>query len=131
VDTIILAAVVAVVSTVVTGIVGAFASKRFGLPGLARQVDSAQGELIDALEGRLKIAEATAAEAKTAADVTERRRAACEEEIRRLRRDVRETEGELLDLYRRTGTRPPRKLVTRHADHVVRQEAGDEDEETT
>lgn len=106
------------VSSVVVTLVGAIASRRFGLPGLARQVTSEQGELIETLQTRLEIAEQDAKSANAKADETERRRDACEQEIRRVKRDLRDTEAELLDLYRRTGERPPKSLTARHQQHV-------------
>lgn len=106
------------VSSVVVTLVGAFASRRFGLPGLARQVTSEQGELIEALQTRLELAEKAAAEAREKANETERRRQSCEEEIGRVKRDLRDTEAELLDLYRRTGERPPQSLQVRHQKHA-------------
>ena len=101
------------VASVVVTLVGAWASSRFGLPGIARAVDAEQETLIRTLQDRLELAEARAKEAKTQAEETERRRVACEVEIRSVKRDLRDTEAELLDLYRRTGKRPPKRLEER------------------
>lgn len=101
------------VASVVVTLVGAWASSRFGLPGIARAVDTNHETLIKALQIRLDLAEEKASAAENTALETERRRRECEAEIRRVKRDLRDTEAELLDLYRSTGKRPPRRLQER------------------
>lgn len=116
-DQAIVASVFGIVGAVVTTLLGAWVSRRFGLPGIARQVDDQEEKLIERLQARLDLAESDARTAKTKADETERRRQACEEEIGRLKRDLRMTERELLELYRKTGEVAPGSLVKRHRDH--------------
>ena len=111
-EQLIFAAIAGTLAAGATTGIGVWASRRFGLPGLARQLDSERGELIETLQDRLKLAEADAIEAKNLANATEARRAACQDEIGQLKRDLRATEAELLDLYRKTGERPPRRLTT-------------------
>lgn len=116
-DQAVVASVFGIVGAVTTTLLGAWVSKRFGLPGIARQVDDQEAKLIERLQARLDLAESDARTAKTAADETERKRQACEEEIGRLKRDLRMTETELLELYRKTGARAPGTLIKRHRAH--------------
>lgn len=125
------ATLIATAGAVASTAVAAWASKRFRIPGIAHQADSEQARLITTLQARLEIAEedvkaantkAEAAESKaeaaeTQAAATEARRQSCEDEVGRLRGDVRALEGELLEVYRKTKTRPPHALTSRIADH--------------
>jgi len=110
-EQLVFAAVAGMLAAIGTTVVGVIASRKFGLPGLARQVDSEQAALIDTLQDRLELAEKASSEAKAASDETERRRQQCEMEIRQVKRDLRDTEAELLELYRKTGKRPPARLT--------------------
>jgi outer membrane murein-binding lipoprotein Lpp len=120
----ILAAVIGIAGAGGAALISAFASKRWGTGTLAKEVDEQEGKLIVTLQGQITAAERSAAQAndraeaaEKKADGTEARRQACETEIDRLKRALTLTEGELLDLYRRTGTVAPRGLISRHADH--------------
>lgn len=95
---------------------GAWASRRFGLPGLARDLDAQKGSLVQVLKVELDEVRTQLAEEKRERLEVERRRAACEREIRSVKRDLRDTEAELLDLYRRTGKKPPQRLEDRAQD---------------
>lgn len=119
--------VTAIVAAAVT-IGGSLLSRRLRL---GQTVDAEKADLIATLKEKVSQAQASAAEAATRADAAERRakaaedkadatesrRQACEDEIARVKRDLRDTENELLDLYRRTGTRAPRSLTTRKRAH--------------
>lgn len=120
----VLAVVLTVATTIATTLVGAWASKKWGKGTLAEEVDEQGERLIDRLTARLTIAEGDAKKASERADAAERqatetegRRQRCEEEIGRLKRDLRATERELLSLYRKIGEPAPGTLVKRHADH--------------
>lgn len=120
-EQIVIAVVLTVATTIATTIAGAYVSKRFRSPGLVKDLDKEvdeQGEtLIARLRTRLELAEEDAKKAVALAAETESKRQACEEEIGRLRRDLRSMERELLGLYRRTRTPAPRTLVKRHDEH--------------
>lgn len=124
------ATIVATAGAVGTTAIGIYASRHFGLPGIARAVDDQEARLVVTLTARLELAEEAAAAATSKAEAaeraaaeTEQKRLRCEEEIARQRRDLRLTEGELLELYRETGKRPPKQLVTRHRDHVEQEDS--------
>lgn len=121
--------IVAAITAIAAPVVGAWVGKRFGLGKLAQEAAQEKSDLIDDLRVRLELAEGDVAKATEKADKaekaaaeTERRRAACEYEIRRVSRDLRLAETELLDLYRRTGKIPPPALVTRQEEHRVEDE---------
>lgn len=113
-DQAVIAAIAGTLAAAVTTGLGIYASRKFGLPGLARQLDSEQAELIDTLEGSVKELRAQNADLEQRLLQQEDRRRGCETQIRMVKRDLRDTEAELLELYRVTGKRPPTRL-TDHA----------------
>lgn len=120
----VLVAVISVGGAAATAGISIWANKRFGAGPLAKEVDEEESKLIVVLRGRVEAAEANASAAVTRAQKaedlakdTESRRAGCEEEIGRLKRDLRATERELIELYRRSGETAPKTLVKRQADH--------------
>lgn len=123
----IVAGIVTIIGTVLSTALLAWASRKWGLPGLARQVDSQQAALIDTLQTRLTLVEADAKRANTKATRTEKRRQACEAAIGRLRRRLLLTERELLDLYRETGKTPPVRLETHEDEYLDVTEDDDEE----
>lgn len=110
-------------ASIVVALIGIVASRRFGLPGLAQQVDTEQEKLIalykqerdDALtkvndlQGRIEKAEERC-------EKLEKDNEFLEGKNRELRRELMFTESELLDLYRKQGVRPPKRLATRVAE---------------
>jgi septal ring factor EnvC (AmiA/AmiB activator) len=120
-EQVVFATIVATLGTVASSIVLVVASRRFGLPGIARSVATEQGNLITTLQGSVDDLERKNNGLQAQVNDVETRRAACEQEIRRVKlelrdtkRDLRDTEAELLELYRKTGKRPPQRL-TDHA----------------
>lgn len=109
-DQTVFALVAGAVASIAVTLAGAWASRRFGLPGLARAVDAHRGSLVQTLKDELAEVRTQLDEEKRERQGVERRRQACEIEIRNVKRDLRDTQAELLDLYRRTGKRPPRRL---------------------
>jgi hypothetical protein len=96
-DSIVLAALVGAASTVTISLIGIIASRRFGLPGVARDIESQQSVLIATLKGRIEALEVTVSELN-----------ACQDENEKLRRRVLRAEGDLIELYRRVGEKPPK-----------------------
>lgn len=113
----IIASVVGVLSAAIIAGIAVYSSKRWGAGTLAKEVNEQESKLIAALRGRIETLDDRVAEATALAEDTERKRQACEMEIIRVRRALTMTEGELLDLYRKTGKVPPKDLIVRHADH--------------
>jgi hypothetical protein len=85
-----------------TYIVGAFASRKFGLPGLARSVETEQAALITAQKGRIDILSARVTELESCQPRLE----AAEKRNDELEAQVNRTHAELVELYRLTGNRP-------------------------
>lgn len=112
--------IIAAVTAVVTTVTGAWIGRKMGLGKIAESADVQTTKLVRSLQSRLELAETTAAEAKREAERVERRRQSCEDEIGRLNRRLMLTENELLDLYRRTGEKPPKDLIARNAENLDR-----------
>jgi len=53
-DQLALAGIISVMAAAATTAITVYASRKFGLPGVARQLTSEQAELIDTFEGRSK-----------------------------------------------------------------------------
>jgi hypothetical protein len=125
---IVLGALVIIGGAGVSASIGAWASRRFGLQGIARDVDAGQTKLISTLRERLELAEEDAADAKAQAAQTERKRRDCEIEVGRMRtlwrateRDLLLAEIELKDLYEKLGQVPPKRLEDHIEDMAKRQ----------
>ena len=123
--------IVAAVTAIVTTVVGGIVARAFGVGPLAKEAAGQKSEMIEDLKTRLDLAESDvekandkadlaetrAASAEAQSNATELRRQGCEDEIARLKGDVRSLERELLDLHRRTGTPAPQGLISREARH--------------
>lgn len=84
------------IAAVLVTLVSAWVSKRYGMPGLGRDIQTQQAALITTLKDEV-------AELRTQRVSDERRIQAlegCADELARLR-------GDMIELYRRQGSRPP------------------------
>ena len=97
------AAVVAAIATIVVGLGGAYLGKRWGLPGLGREVQSQQTALIATLRDELtELRSQRTEDARRIAELE-----ACSDDLGKMERRLRHAEFEVLDLYRQLGTKPP------------------------
>lgn len=96
-------AVISSGSAIVVGLVGAWVAKRKGLPGINAEIEQRMQQLVDTLRSEL-----TERTNDLAAKVSELQ--ACRTELFSVKRDLRNTEFELLSLYRSTGQKPPSRL---------------------
>lgn len=104
------AAVISALTSIGVALVGVWVARKKGLPLINAEIESRNGELIDllkdqvdALEGKLEAQGADFAQCK--GKLTR----ALEENVD-LRSRVTLAEGDLVRLYRETGTRPPARL---------------------
>ena len=96
-------------ASLATYIGGAYVSRKFGLPGIASAVETQRLGLTKTLQDELS-------EVRTQLADEKRGREGCEQEMLRIRQELRDTEAELLALYRKTRQRPPRRLIEHEAE---------------
>lgn len=96
--------------TIIGGSLSIIASRKFGLPGLGREVESRQSQLITTLSKEIDECRRQRDEYARELEATKKNREECETELSRVSRDLRATEAELLELYRKSGHKPPRRL---------------------
>jgi chromosome segregation ATPase len=106
-DAIVLSAIVATIGTIVVGIGGAILGRRWGLPGLGREVQQQQASLIVTMQAEL-------AELRAQAVTDDQRIRTLEAEAKHLQKELSDAERridrqrtELLDLYRQMGKKAP------------------------
>ena len=104
-DAAVVAALVAAGATLLVGLGGAVLGKRWGLPGLGREVQAQQAQLIATLQAEL--AEVRRQRDEDAERISELED--CQKNIATLESRLRRAEAEVLDLYRKMGSRPPRR----------------------
>lgn len=108
-DPVVAAAIVAGLATVAVGLLGPVLGRRWGLPGLGRDIQAQQAALIATLQAEV-------AELRTQRTDDARRLAgmeACAEELVSMERRLALAERELLDLYRELGRAPLRQRQQR------------------
>ena len=108
---VVLEAMIAIGSAGVVGGIGAFLARRYGMPGLARDVEAQQERL-----NATYLAELTELRAQHAVDEHELakmrdRMGDCHEQLRTMRRQLVLTESDLAALIREHGRTPPAHLT--------------------
>ncbi len=101
IDGLILAILVGAASSIATALAGGLIARRWGLPGLAREVEGQQSALIAALRGRIETLEQRVSELQDCADTLRETEGRLERAQARLLRFY-ETYGEDLPRRRRT-----------------------------
>lgn len=92
-----LAAVIGASATVVVALVGALLGRRWGLPGLGRQIEDQQAVLIDTLKDRIDVLEDQAAtDAKRIASLER-----CSDQLASVERQLRIAHSDIAELSRR------------------------------
>mgnify|MGYP006921319391 CR=1 FL=1 len=109
---VIAAAAIGALATIIVAVIGGVFSSKLGLPGLGREVQGQQAALISTLQAELGELRAQRSEdARRLGELEE-----CGRELTNVRRRLLLAEADLVDLYRQTGTTPPRHLRQRARD---------------
>ena len=90
-------------TSIAVAMVGLFVARSKGLPSINAEIETRKDALIDTLQDELT---------QVRADMTgcKARLLEAERELNGAKRDLRSTQWELLELYRRTGTPVPKRL---------------------
>lgn len=95
-------AIVGAIATILTYAIGVLASRKFGLPGLARSVETEQAALIVAQKQRMDLLEDRIGDLELCTPAL----ATAERRLTELHRQMASDRAELLRLYRLTGQKP-------------------------